>query len=295
MSKKNNIFIERDVESERVNKAWSRLKTKLGEEGLLNSAEESESVMFEINKDERIKGWKFAYSGIAASFLILLTVSILFFKSIYSVKSDKMVLENIEANSTYVTTLEDGSTVYLAGNTTLSKPKNFGKLRRVTQLEGDAFFDIARNTSRPFVIETSLAKIEVLGTSFSVNENMVNVKSGKVRVWLKNGGSSATIEAGEAVFFEQGKLRTVSGIQSDSLFTRYTGRMHFKDEKLINVINVINKKSAANVRLLLDNGLENRVITATFSDENRESYAKLICIALDLKYDVSKSEIRIHR
>ncbi len=295
MNKNSNIYKEEKEANLRVDKAWNLLKDRLEADGLVDSSDVHEEPFFEHTENLHSYKWKFAFSGIAASFFVLLTISILLFKSIYTVKEESIDIKNSEANSTYVTTLEDGSTIFLAGKATLTKPKNFGKLRRTTKLEGDAFFDIARNTSRPFVIETALAKIEVLGTSFSVNDNMVSVRSGKVRVWLKKGGASTTLVAGEAAILEPGNLRTLSGIQSDSLLSRYTERMHFKDEKLINVINVINKNSTHCNKISLDNGLDERVLTATFLNENCESYAKLICIALDLKYDVTDKEIRIHR
>ncbi len=303
MNVNNNMNFEPDEKSDRVGRAWERLRGRLEKDALLTDTDGERVPIFRNRKFNhsyfgRLNEYKlrrrFASAGIAASFLVLLVASVFVFKAVFSFKTERVILENSEANSTYVTTLEDGSTVYLAQKTSLSKPKHFGKLRRETKLEGDAFFEIARNFSRPFVIETALAKIEVLGTSFSVNENMVSVKTGKVRVWLKNGGESVTLLAGESAFFEPGRLQTINSVNSDSLFTRYTQKMHFKDEKLSNVVRIINKYSLSNVnKLALDSDLNNRLITATFSKESDESYAKLICIALDLKYEKTDGRIRI--
>lgn len=287
MNETNNINLDPKESSARVDRAWNKLKTRIEQNGIYAN------IGREIIQRPR---FNFATVGIAASFLVLLTLSILIFKGVYSVKGERIILENIEANSTLVTMLEDGSTVYLAQNTSLSKPKFFGKLRRETKLNGDAFFDISRNVGRPFVIETQLAKIEVLGTSFSVNENIISVKSGKVRVWLKNGGASSTLLAGETLLVESDRLKPIVFKNSDSLFTSYTKRMHFKDEQLINVIQIINKNNASHkLQISLEQGLENRLITATFNKEEFESYAKLICIALDLRYEINNKAIRIYR
>ena len=70
-----------------------------------------------------------------------------------------------------VTTLEDGSVVYLAGNTSLKFPEHFSSDRREVSLQGNALFDVAGNHKRPFIIETEDTRIEVLGTAFNVKSN----------------------------------------------------------------------------------------------------------------------------
>lgn len=80
--------------------------------------------------------------------------------------------------------LVDGSTVTLANGATLSYPANFEGNTRVVSLKGAAFFDIARDEQKPFVISTALAKVKVLGTSFDLDAQAdhvtLNVKTGKV-------------------------------------------------------------------------------------------------------------------
>ena len=72
---------------------------------------------------------------------------------------------NSETATTLVTTLEDGSVVYLAGNTSLKFPEHFSSDRREVSLQGNALFEVAGNRKRPFVIETEDTRIEVLGTA----------------------------------------------------------------------------------------------------------------------------------
>ncbi|MGO3708041.1 MAG: FecR family protein [Mesonia hippocampi] len=82
--------------------------------------------------------------------------------------------------------LPDGSEVWLNRNTTLSYTLPF-KNNRTIQLEGEAFFDVYRDTLHPFQVQTEKLQIQVLGTSFNVNtyknvQPSVNVSSGKVEV-----------------------------------------------------------------------------------------------------------------
>ena len=86
--------------------------------------------------------------------------------------------------------LVDGSKVVLNACSSLQYPEKFdGKTRKV-QLNGQAFFDIARNEKQPFMVETDKFHVQVLGTEFDVKSYAddelvaVEVQSGKVEVIL---------------------------------------------------------------------------------------------------------------
>jgi len=65
-------------------------------------------------------------------------------------------------------TLPDGTVVWLNAGSRISYEKNFGVTLRSVTLTGEAFFDVAPNASKPFVIHTAHIDIRVLGTSFNV-------------------------------------------------------------------------------------------------------------------------------
>jgi len=82
--------------------------------------------------------------------------------------------------------LSDGSSIWLDKNSTLSVDKSFGESIRKVTLEGKAFFDIARDEAKPFIIDANEVDVQVLGTSFTIDANddtpSVAVKSGRVEV-----------------------------------------------------------------------------------------------------------------
>lgn len=81
-------------------------------------------------------------------------------------------------------TLPDGSHVWLKENAQLSYIENFGGDTRQLKLEGEAFFDVAKNPAKPFIIEAGEGTVTVLGTSFSIDTDETStevlVKTGKV-------------------------------------------------------------------------------------------------------------------
>lgn len=81
-------------------------------------------------------------------------------------------------------TLDDGSTVWLRGNSVLKIPESFSAVNRAVSLQGEAFFDIAKNAQSLFIVSTDYVKVEVHGTSFHVN---VNAKNQSVETVLVRG------------------------------------------------------------------------------------------------------------
>ncbi|MCE5225454.1 MAG: FecR domain-containing protein [Porphyromonadaceae bacterium] len=66
--------------------------------------------------------------------------------------------------------LPDGTSVWLNSETTIKYPGNFDKHIRNVVLNGEAYFDVTKNKKSPFVVTTNKGRIEVLGTSFNVED-----------------------------------------------------------------------------------------------------------------------------
>lgn len=68
----------------------------------------------------------------------------------------------------YKLVLEDGSRVWLNSASELRYPVRFTDKNRQVILEGEAYFEVARNEARPFIVKAGGQQVEVLGTSFDV-------------------------------------------------------------------------------------------------------------------------------
>lgn len=64
--------------------------------------------------------------------------------------------------------LADGTTVWLNADSEIKYPVRFDGSTREVYLSGEAYFDVARDASKPFIVHTDRMKVEVLGTSFNV-------------------------------------------------------------------------------------------------------------------------------
>lgn len=124
--------------------------------------------------------------GWAAAAAVAMAVGFWFVNGENSIEINQVALET-KYNQEKAVTLADGTKVYLNGQSKLEYPTTFEGNQRLVKLTGEAFFDVARNAQKPFIIETSKAKVTVLGTSFNVRARLVEtatevvVKTGKVR------------------------------------------------------------------------------------------------------------------
>ncbi|HMI05048.1 MAG TPA: FecR domain-containing protein [Pedobacter sp.] len=70
----------------------------------------------------------------------------------------------------YQVILPDGSKVWLNAASSITYPANFANLKnRMVQLSGEAYFEVAKDKSHPFIVKTDRQQVEVLGTHFNVN------------------------------------------------------------------------------------------------------------------------------
>ncbi len=88
--------------------------------------------------------------------------------------------------------LPDGSRVWLNASSQLTYDKDFGQNLREVTLTGEAFFDVAKDASRPFIIHTKVIDVKVLGTEFNVRAypndayTETSLIRGRVEVTVKN-------------------------------------------------------------------------------------------------------------
>lgn len=88
-------------------------------------------------------------------------------------------------------TLPDGTIVYLNANSYLEYGDNFNTINRDVALTGEAYFDVAHNADKPFIVHTSKATIRVLGTQFNVKNYSGEVweatlLNGRIEMYLNN-------------------------------------------------------------------------------------------------------------
>ena len=109
----------------------------------------------------------------------------------------------------YQIELEDGTRVWLNSASRLNYPVAFAGESREVYLEGEAYFEVKRDTARPFVVHAGEQDITVLGTSFGVTcyagevSDYTTLVSGKVKVNFRKTDKSYVLQPGMQVAFNK--------------------------------------------------------------------------------------------
>jgi len=111
-------------------------------------------------------------------------------------------------------TLDDGTLVHLNYNTRLFYPEKFGRGERRIILDGEAYFMVAKDKSRPFIVQTTSGNVKVYGTEFNVNTNApLRSASPTLEVVLVEGSVSVTPTKGKEQMMKPGQQLSVSKSQ----------------------------------------------------------------------------------
>jgi ferric-dicitrate binding protein FerR (iron transport regulator) len=112
----------------------------------------------------------------------------------------------------YQVTLPDGTKVWLNAESSLRFPTAFTEKERAVELTGEAYFEVATNKNKPFLIKTGQSNTRVLGTSFNImaynDEGPVKTTLLEGAVKIAEGGRSALLQPGEQGIFNSGSITT---------------------------------------------------------------------------------------
>ena len=200
----------------------------------------------------------------------------------------------------YELILSDSTVVHLNAGASLKFPVSFtGNSRKVT-LTGEAFFDVSKDATKPFIVESNNIQIEVLGTKFNMSEyssrntSEVVLIEGSVKMNGKEAEEGQILIPGEMGTFDQ-KSNTLKKEKVDTeLYTSWLyGKLIFRNKSFDEILNSLERKF--NVEFVVeDEALEKSEFNATFDkDVSLDKMLFYFEQAYDIKYTVKNNKIII--
>jgi transmembrane sensor len=195
--------------------------------------------------------------------------------------------------------LEDGSLVILEPQSTLSYHGHFGdKVRRV-YLQGTAFFNIKRDTTKPFLVHTNNITTEVLGTSFKIttneknNEIEVAVLTGKVLIYENQKSEahnkrSVLLTPNQKVRYKQSDAQlTPEIVESPVLIGSKPTKpdLIFEDAPLPRVVDSLKRMYNLDI-IIANNDLKKCLLTADLNDLTMLTQLDLVCKSINAHYEM---------
>jgi transmembrane sensor len=188
------------------NAAWNRFK---------NRTAQQQTII------EHPAGRSSSWLRVAAVFVAVIGAAVLLLLNRHPAPE----LLTVSSNDTPLSdTLPDGSVIHLNRHSKLEFASDFtGSKQRAVKLKGEAFFEVAKDPEKPFVIEVSNAVITVLGTSFNVRSTAeiteVIVETGLVEV--KNQHQKMKVAPDEMAVITVDKASLTKQKKTDDLYNYY--------------------------------------------------------------------------
>lgn len=146
----------------------------------------------------------------------------------------------------YGITLADGTRVYLGALSKIEYPVAFDGTKRVVKASGEVYFEVARDTAHPFVVEMTNLDVEVLGTSFNVrdyaDEDYVEATlvSGKIKV--NAGEESCILEPNyQAVLDKKNNTLETKEVDVSEFVDWKSGKLNVRNKRLEDILNRLSK------------------------------------------------------
>jgi ferric-dicitrate binding protein FerR (iron transport regulator) len=218
-----NMWIQESEENKKLVEDFTFLwKESKPSASVLNFETDEEWTKLEdamnVQKKPSAKEVSFSANSVWLKIAASITVICIFTGLLYMlVFTQENIIEESLAEIKMVT-LPDGSKVWLNHDSRLAYQDDFNNEDRIVKLRGEAFFEVTKDASKPFVVKTSHAQVKVLGTSFNVQafestaETEVFVATGRVSFSsLKNRGSDLKLKPGETGVLNKKNSVVISG------------------------------------------------------------------------------------
>lgn len=185
--------------------------------------------------------------------------------------------------------LTDGSVVWLNKGSRLTVNADFGESDRQLSLQGEAFFSVSHDASRPFIVSSKSGQTKVLGTEFNVRAypeedfEEVVVKSGKVEYRPLKGRQKTILTANQKTVFYRstGDLQSVVDTTRNALAWQ-TGEFNFQGTPLKDVLNSIERA----FRIQIDLTAVGPVLDCPYSSRHRDAEPRDVLEAIVLTFDM---------
>lgn len=180
--------------------------------------------------------------------------------ALLSPRRQEGTLEHVQAESSPITLsvprggefkieLEDGSEVWLNAQSRLIYPETFSQEERRVQLEGEAYFKVAKDASKPFYVDTYNQQILVLGTEFNVNsyleDNTVQTTlvTGRIAMQQKGDDSREMIltPGHQAIFDKAEQSMKVKRVDTEVVTSWKEGMFVFEDQNLASIMQTLSR------------------------------------------------------
>lgn len=197
--------------------------------------------------------------------------------------------------------LSDGTVVWLNENSTLKIPHDFSDKKRTLELEGEAYFDVKKNISSPFLVDASSMKVKVLGTSFNLKNRKESglietiLVSGKVQLLDEKNIPAYEMFPGEKVTYSPERNEyTVKTVDTNVSTAWHLNQLRFENAALREIVNKLSLIYDVNINLESKKLADRKYRCVINRDETLEQVLDILSYLAPIKYKIEGDEVFIY-
>lgn len=255
-----------------------------------------EQVHRRIDREARSRRMKERWM-VAASFALLLVLSGWLALQTGFLRPQHIEEFSVLPGNQATVTLPDGTVVMLNGGTRLTyDTKAFGRKLREVALDGEAFFEVAKNREVPFIVNNGEAQVKVLGTSFNVEGYSadaairVTLKSGKVSMRIAGTPDDCVLVPGQQVVYMKPEHRLIRRqVKVDEVTAWRKGEMFFDDLSLEEIASRLERRFGVPVVIRSEALKQSRYNGAFTPEDNLERILSFLSL-MDARLHYEKKE-----
>ncbi|MGV8095050.1 MAG: FecR family protein [Mangrovibacterium sp.] len=187
--------------------------------------------------------------------------------------------------------LPDGSKVWLNSASTIKFPSVFNDDTRTIELDGEAYFEVAENKSKPFIVKSGTLDVTALGTAFNLcaysddSEISTTLAEGKVIITTYQGKEEQYIlEPHEQLNFGKYSFKVSKNqVNVYNVIAWKDGKLIFSDTPFHEVVQKLGRWFNTDIKLA-DESIANYRYTATFTNENLSQVMELLTFSAPIEF-----------
>lgn len=195
--------------------------------------------------------------------------------------------------------LPDSSEIWLNAGSTITYPQTFAEDKRLVTLDGEAYFIVSKDTTKPFIVETSQLSVKVLGTKFNVrayadDERIsTTLTSGKVEVNVRS-QLPRILQPNERLTYDKSTshidISTVESIDTDSWIK---GRLFFTNATAEEIFRTLERRYNTTIENTLSIPATRRYTVKFLKDENLNEMLNILADIIGFTYQQNENKIII--
>ena len=195
-------------------------------------------------------------------------------------------------------TLPDGSLVWINSGSSLTYEADFNHKKRSVYLEGEAYFEVAKDEKRPFIVKTQSMDVQAIGTAFNVrsynSEQQIStiLLEGKIKVNVAEKETLLGVNQ-RATFDKYSKVLSTDNVDADNFVEWKKGNIYFNNQTFNDIALTLSRIYNVDIQFASEE-LRPMRFSGTLGSSGIKNALDILTLTSPMYYDVKDTTIILH-